>query len=230
MPTFSSQVSIIIPVLNEATLLQEALEQLMTQVEQAEVLVVDGGSTDGSLQLAQSYCRVLAAKSGRGEQCNAGVRASRGNWLLFLHADTRLPQGFLQEMKRIAQRGGQAGAFPLWIEGRHGLLPLLSWGTNWRTRWRNIVLGDQACFIRRQLFERLGGFPNLAMMEDYAFSLLVKQQGIRWHLAKKAVRTSGRRWQQEGFWRTWWLFRRLFYQFHHHPDFARMLKNYPPIR
>ncbi len=159
-----------------------------------------------------------------------GVRNSSGDWLLFLHLDTTLPSSFLRDMATLAQRNCQAGAFRLQIEGNSLWLRLLSWGANWRTKYRNIALGDQACFVKRDLFERLGGFPELPMMEDYAFSLKVKQARIRWRLAPSVVCTSGIRWQQQGFWRTWWLFRCLFYQFHHHPDFLIMLKKYPPSR
>jgi rSAM/selenodomain-associated transferase 2 len=222
--------SIVLPALNEAAAIAPALARLRAQAPQAELLVVDGGSTDGTPALAAPHARVLASAPGRARQLNLGARESRGDWLLFLHVDTALPDGFPRELERAARRGCEAGAFRLRIAGRHPLLPLLAWSANLRTRWRHVALGDQALFCTRRLFEAQGGFPDLPLLEDYVFTLRLRRAGIPLCLARTAVVTSGRRWEQRGFWRTWWQFRRIYWQFRRRPDFQRLRAGYEDVR
>lgn len=204
--------SIVIPALDEAAGIVAALERLRHQAPRAGRIVVDGGSTDGTAALAAPLARVIAAPRGRAAQLNAGARAATGDWLLFLHADTRLPDGFADEPARAAAAGCAAGAFRLRIEGRHPLLPALAWGANLRTRLRHVALGDQALFCTRALFEARGGFPALPILEDYAFTLDLRRAGIPLYLSPLAATTSGRRWDTQGFWRTWWRFRRIYWR------------------
>jgi rSAM/selenodomain-associated transferase 2 len=222
--------SIVLPVLNEARTVQSALQRLCVQAPEAELLAVDGGSTDGTAELAAAHCRVLQGPRGRAHQMNLGAQHSRGAWLLFLHADTRLPDGFQAELARAAALGFQAGAFRLRIVGCHPLLPLLAWGATLRTRWRRVALGDQALFCTRGLFEARGGFPPLPMLEDYAFTLGLRRAGIPLYLARTAVETSGRRWNERGFWRTWWQFRRIYWEYHRSADLQRLRAGYEDVR
>jgi rSAM/selenodomain-associated transferase 2 len=222
--------SLILPALNEASLVQGALARLEAQAPDAERILVDGGSSDGTALLAAPHARVIVASRGRAVQMNRGAEASNGDWLLFLHLDTRLPDGFPAEVARAAVLGFKAGAFRLRIAGRHPLLPLLGWGATLRTRVRGIALGDQALFCSRALFQSQGGFPALPLMEDYAFTLGLRRAGIPLYLARTAVVTAGRRWDEEGFWRTWWRFRRFYHRFGREPELARLAREYRDVR
>lgn len=226
----AGSLSIVLPALNESGRIVGALERLRAQAPGAELILVDGGSQDGTAALAAPLCRVLHSPPGRARQLNAGAQASAGRWLLFLHVDTRLPDGFPAELERAEARGYQAGAFPLRIVGRHPLLPLLGWGATWRTRWRGIALGDQALFCTRVLFEARRGFPELPILEDYAFTVGLRRAGVPLYLARRAAETSGRRWDERGFWRTWWQFRRIYWQARHRPDYARLRAGYEDVR
>lgn len=228
-----ASLSIVLPALNEAGAIAAALQRLHAQAPEAELLVVDGGSTDGTAEVASRAVpgvRVLSAPRGRALQLNAGARAARGDWLLFLHVDTQLPDGFQAGLTRAAQRGRAVGAFRLSIAGRHPLLPLAAGWANLRTRFTHIALGDQALFCTRALFEARGGFPALPILEDYTFTRDLRQDGIPLHMARLAVRTSGRRWDTQGFWRTWWQFRRIYAQARRTPDHAALRASYEDIR
>lgn len=170
-----------------------------------EVILVDGGSTDGTAMLARPLCdKVLAAPRGRGLQMNAGARAAAGEALVFLHVDTALPPGadvlVLQALRHAAW-----GRFDVRIEGRHPLLGVVAWAMNLRSRLTGIATGDQAIFVRREAFP---GFPEIALMEDIAFSKAIKRAAAPACLRAK-VRTSGRRWEARGLWRTILLMWRL---------------------
>jgi len=150
--------------------------------------------------------------------------------VLFLHADTRLPDNFLAAIEAAERRGLHVGAFRLRIAGTHPLLPLSSLGANLRSRFRRIFLGDQAMFIRRELFHELGGFPVQPLLEDYAFSLRLKRRPIPFYLSPLKVETSGRRWEQAGFFRTWWQMRRIFRLYHRLGEVALPARLYRHLR
>jgi len=167
------------------------------------VIVVDGGSDDGTAGLAAGLCdRVMVAPRGRAAQMNAGAREARGDILLFLHADTRLPENFILE-KHVW------GRFDVRIEGRHPFLPVVAWAMNLRSRLTGIATGDQAIFVRREVFP---GFPELPLMEDVALSKAMKRR-TRPACLREKVTTSGRRWESRGVVRTvllMWQLRLLF--------------------
>jgi rSAM/selenodomain-associated transferase 2 len=228
-------VSIIIPTLNEAKDIAAALREARERAPEAELIVADGGSEDETVRLAEPFARVIAAPRGRASQMNAAAAQAQGDWLLFLHADTRLPAGFAEELARAARLGYRAGAFRLRIDGRHPLLPLLAWGATLRTRWRGIALGDQALFLEKRLFWGLDGFAPLALMEDYALALRLKREGIPLYLARLPVITSGRRWDELGFFRVWWRMRCHYWAFaRNEPRFekaaAAMRREYRDVR
>lgn len=209
------QLSIIIPVLNEAGVLPGLLDHLAPlQAQGAEMIVVDGGSEDGSQQIASGAgVQLVHSERGRARQMNAGASVAGGDILLFLHADTLLPTGAGQAIAAAIRSGGHAheyawGHFDVRIDGRLFMLRVVAGLMNWRSRLTGIATGDQAMFTTRLAFETAGGFPDQPLMEDIEISrrLLTLSRPIC--LAKK-VTTSGRRWETYGVWRTIWLMWRL---------------------
>ena len=214
----AQRLSVVVPALNEADGIRAALEALAPlRARGHEVIVVDGGSVDGTAQIAAPLCDVvLHAPRGRALQMNAGARAATGDVLVFLHADTRLPENiFIPE-------SALWGRFDVEIEGRHPLLKVVACAMNLRSRLTGIATGDQAIFVRREAFP---GFPEIALMEDVAFSKAMKRRAAPACL-RDTVLTSGRRWESRGVLRTvllmWRL--RLMYFLGAHPD--RLAKIY----
>jgi len=171
------------------------------------VIVVDGGSTDGTAELAVGLSdRLLKSAKGRAVQMNAGAGAASGDALLFLHADTRLPANADRDVLAALERAAW-GRFDVRIEGRHPLLPVVAAAMNLRSRLTGIATGDQAIFVRREAFR---GFPEIPLMEDVAFSASMSERPAC--LRQKAL-TSGRRWERSGVLRTvllMWLLRFLY--------------------
>ena len=202
--------SIIMPVLDEAPQIAGRLKPLQAlRTDGVELVVVDGGSADATAQLAGALAdRVLVAARGRAAQMNAGAAASRGRVLLFLHADTTLPQSAVQAVLTAIGAGASWGRFDVRIDGRHPLLRIVEGTMNWRSRLTGIATGDQAIFVRREIFETLGGYANLPLMEDIALSSALKKLAPPACL-RETVITSGRRWESRGVLRTvllmWWL-------------------------
>lgn len=196
--------SIIVPTLNESERLLAHLVALQPfRRRGAEVIVVDGGSTDGTPALAAPWVDAVSSTDrGRAAQMNAGANMARGDVLLFLHADTRLPQSadLLIATELVDQEWGW-GRFDVTIEATHPLLRVVAWLMNWRSRLTGIATGDQAIFVRRRIFETTGGFPELALMEDIALSRSLKCTGRPLCLRERAI-TSGRRWEKQGVLRT----------------------------
>ena len=192
-------VSIIVPALDEARAIAATLSALAPlRAAGAEVIVVDGGSRDATREIAAPLCdRVLAAPRGRAAQMNAGARECRGAILLFLHADTRLPQGALDAIECALARRHAWGRFDVRIEGKSPLLAVVAFFMNLRSRLTGIATGDQAIFARREAFERIGGFPPIPLMEDVAISKALKTISRPACLADR-VTTSGRRWESRG--------------------------------
>ena len=197
-----SDISVIIPVLNDAEALDLALSstQGCTGVER---IVVDGGSSDESAKVAQSRgVRVLHSPTGRARQMNRGAEVAEGTFLLFLHADTRLPEGFDHHVRRILTESGvAAGAFQLQIDAPSARLGLIERAANWRSRYLQMPYGDQAIFLRAELFREIGRFSDLPIMEDFQLIRRLKGRG-RIVIAPAAVVTSARRWKQLGALRT----------------------------
>jgi len=219
------KLSIVIPALDEAAIIRRSLEALLPlRMRGHEVIVVDGGSCDGTPEIARLLCdRVVSAPGGRAAQMNAGARLATGGALVFLHADTRLPPG--GEDRILASLGKRLwGRFDVEIEGRHPFLKVIARSMNLRSRLTGIATGDQAIFVRREAFD---GFPEIALMEDVAFCKAMKRRGPPACLRAR-VRTSGRRWERRGVLRTvllmWRL--RLRYFFGADPDeLARLYRS-----
>lgn len=197
--------SIIIPTLNEEQVLGKTLARLEDQnnSEVIEVIVVDGGSSDTTLALAESGgCRTIASAKGRGRQMNAGAAAARGEVLLFLHADTLLPDNFSQLiLDAVCRPSFAAGAFSLAIDSPARSLATIAWFANLRSRVLQLPYGDQALFVNKSMFDAIGGFPEMAIMEDFVFIRKIKKAGKIIILSER-VMTSARRWQNIGILRT----------------------------
>lgn len=224
---------VIVPALNEARGIEatlRALQSLRVEHPDTRVIVVDGRSSDDTVRRARALADdVITTSPGRARQMNAGAacvaRMSGGaatassDVLLFLHADTRLPQGAAAAMRSATAaacakggRGGDRsrlwGRFDVRLSGAHPLLRLVEFMMNLRSRWSGIATGDQAIFVRRDTFERLGGFADIALMEDVEFSRRAKRLS-RPACLSATVETSSRRWEQGGVLRTIWLMLRL---------------------
>jgi rSAM/selenodomain-associated transferase 2 len=199
------------PVLEEAPGIEAALAALQPMRGRgAEILVVDGGSRDGTPELAAAGAdRVLASAPGRAAQMNAGARQARGAVLLFLHADTALPGDADRRVRWALADGRRAwGRFDVRLSGRHPALRVIEAAMNARSRWTGIATGDQALFVARPLFEAVGGFPDIPLMEDVALAARLRRHG-RPACLRARVTTSSRRWERDGIARTvllmWWL-------------------------
>jgi rSAM/selenodomain-associated transferase 2 len=205
------EISIIIPVLNEAGYILQTLSTL--QVLRAagnEVVVVDGGSEDGTVSISRPLSdQVIKAPRGRSRQMNAGAKAASGEIFLFLHADTCPPQNgdrlISDALKRYDQEWGR---FDIRLSGTQPLLRIVECLMNWRSRLTGIATGDQGIFVKRKLFEAVGGFPDIDLMEDVALSKILKRFGPPLCLRER-VMTSSRRWEKNGILRTVLLMWRL---------------------
>ncbi len=194
-----TQISIIIPVFNEASIIQETLKHLKDE-SNTEVIVVDGGSQDQTVKLVQGLgVKVIhCSTKGRANQMNFAAENAIGEILLFLHADTYLPSGYQDLIKEaLSQPKTIAGAFELAIAGQQPLLRWVEAIVNLRSRFFSLPYGDQALFIKASIFVETGGFPNLPIMEDFEFIQRLKRLG-KITIVSAAVLTSGRRWQTLG--------------------------------
>jgi len=203
-PGAAPPLSIVVPVLNEAAQITRTLAQLAPLRQRgAQVIVVDGGSTDATVGLAQPLAdHVLCdAPRGRARQMNAGAAAARGAVLLFLHADTLLPAHADRLVLQAVASGAQWGRFDVRIEGRARMLRVVAALMNLRSRWTGIATGDQAIFVRRDTFVALGGFADQPLMEDIELSRRLRRRS-RPACLRERVTTSGRRWETRGVWRT----------------------------
>lgn len=223
-----SRLSIIVPTLDEAAGIAACLERLRPLRDRgAEVVVADGGSADGTAAIAAPLADgVIAAPRGRASQMNAGAAASRGDTLLFLHADTRLPDDADRlVLEGLAASGRPWGRFDVAIEGRPAMLRVVAACMNARSRLTGIATGDQAIFVRRAAFDSAGGYPDIALMEDIALSKALKRIGPPLCLRSRAL-TSGRRWERHGTLATILLMWRLRLAYFLGADPARLAKRY----
>ena len=196
-------ISIIIPVLNEAEIIQETIKRLQVNSD-VEIIVVDGGSKDKTVEIVkQSNIKLVISKqAGRSNQMNYGAAIAKGDILLFLHADTQLPPNYPQLIKQtLSQPNVIAGAFELAIDSPQKSLRVIETLVNWRSRFLSLPYGDQALFLKQKTFSKVGGFPNLPIMEDFELIEKLKHQGKIALVAAKVI-TSPRRWQKLGVFKT----------------------------
>lgn len=198
------KLSIIVPVLNEAPTLPLLLERLLRlQRHGCEIIIVDGGSTDESAAIVQcAGFALVRSVPGRARQMNAGAARASGTVLLFLHADTQLPEGVGVLIEQALSSGRTNwGRFDVRIAGRPAMLRMVAAMMNLRSRLTGIATGDQAMFVTRATFDAVGGFPDQPLMEDIALSARLRQTA-RPACIERCVTTSGRRWESRGVWRT----------------------------
>lgn len=196
------RISVIIPVLNEATTIAATLDAVLG-LNPHEVIVADGGSVDHTGEIAAGFgIPVFTAERARALQMNCGAAHATGDVLLFLHADTRLPHSAFRDIAAALENPRYVGGrFDLELDGKHWMLPVIGALINCRSRATQVGTGDQAIFVRRETFMRLGGYPDIALMEDIALCRSLKRQGQLASLRSRVV-TSARRWESEGVWRT----------------------------
>ncbi len=206
--TDQPSLTIIIPTLNEIERLPALLAGLRDRFAPAWVVVADGGSSDGSQEFAQTFCdahpdrfRLVRSAPGRAHQMNRGAALVSSGWMLFLHADTRLPASAGRRLTDAWGAGCRWGRFDVRFDTAHRALRLVAWCMNARSHWTGIATGDQAIFVRAETFAAVGGYPPIPLMEDIALSKLLRAHA-RPCRVRTPVITSARRWRQGGVMRT----------------------------
>ena len=204
-PVITPVVSIIIPTLNESDIIIAKLQSLQYLRPECELILVDGGSRDGSVDLAREWVdQLIVSPAGRAKQMNAGAAVASAELLFFLHLDTAIPRDLLALLPTQDDGCDYWGRFDVAIDGQHWMLPVIAFFMNIRSRVTGIATGDQGIFMSRSLFTKVGGFPNQPLMEDIEISRRLLQEK-RPYCIKQKVKTSGRRWEEKGAFRTIWL-------------------------
>lgn len=214
--------TVIIPVLNEAP----HIEKLLAPLADSDVIVVDGGSDDNTLALLASFnAKVIPGSKGRARQMNVGAAKATGDILIFLHADTELPEGWEKELRDFADSRKVWGRFNVQFDETSPAFSVIAFMMNWRSRLTGICTGDQAIFIRRTVFDKLNGFADIPLMEDIDISRRLRRECWPYCVPGNAT-TSARRWRARGLIRTilhmWWY--RLQYFFGVSPE--KLVKSY----
>jgi rSAM/selenodomain-associated transferase 2 len=219
--------SVVMPALNEAAGIEATLQALQPlRARGVEIVLADGGSSDGTAERAAPWVDAVApSPRGRAVQMNAGAARARSGVLLFLHADTHLPPLADLLVQQAVAGGAHWGRFDVRIEGRPWMLRVVAALMNLRSRLTGIATGDQAIFVTREAFERIGGFPLQPLMEDIELSRRLKRIGPPACLRAR-VCTSGRRWEQRGVWRTIFLMWRLRWRYWRGEPAARLAEAY----
>ena len=223
------QISFIIPTLNEVAVLAQTLASLRQSTEalNSEIILIDGGSKDQTIAIAAPFTdRIIQTKAGRALQMNAGAQIAQGEWLMFLHADTLLPQNIESIWRDKIMPAKQAwGRFDVRLSGSHPHLRLVAHLMNLRSKMTGIATGDQAIFVRRALFQTIGGYAQIPLMEDVELSKRLKRLSRPLCIGSPLV-TSSRRWEQRGIWRTILLMWKLRFLYFLGVSPSRLVKQY----
>ena len=199
---FMPELSIIIPCLNEQKGIALFIHELQKLRPQCELILVDGGSGDKTVQIAEPFVdHLIHSPCGRAQQMNAGAKKASSNVLIFLHADTFLPDDAVSQIQQALQDGYRWGRFDIRLIGGHWFLPVISYFMNLRSALSGITTGDQALFIDKSLFQQVGYYPNIAIMEDIALAKNLKKHGKPFRVYS-CVHSSARRWVQSGVYKT----------------------------
>ena len=194
------RLSVIIPTLNEESTITGLLVDLAPlRAKGHEVILVDGGSTDRTLDSAGAGVdRIIRSERGRALQMNAGAQDADGDVLWFLHADTRVPDGAAEAITRACTKGQLWGRFDVSLSGSHWLLGVVARMMNLRSRITGVASGDQGIFVRRETFRAAAGFPSIPLMEDIALSKTLRHHSPPACIRQPRLQTSSRRWEQRG--------------------------------
>ncbi len=195
------RISVIIPILNEAKILEKTLSQLQPELGPHELIVVDGGSTDASVRIAEEYGKVVRSERGRAKQLNTGAAVATGDILIFLHADIWLESGALSAVETAISSGYVGGGFRQKIDGEKVLYRLIEIAGNIRGRYLKVFYGDSGIFLSRTNFEKIGGFPEVPILEEMEFSKGLQRLG-KTTLLTPHIHISARRWEARGVLRT----------------------------
>ncbi len=191
-------ISIIVPVLNEEQIIKDFLKQLSLLSGNFEVIVVDGGSTDQTVQAVSSFAKVICTNTGRANQMNQGAKVAKGDIFLFLHADTFLPSRAIEAIeKALSNQNIIGGRFKIFLDNKRLIYKIIALGINFRDRITSGFTGDQAIFVRKKVFEEMGGFKDFPIMEDLDFARRLKRFGKVVRIPLK-VTSSARRWEKKG--------------------------------
>ena len=193
--------SIIIPILNEAKILEKTLSRLQPELAGHELIIVDGGSNDASVCIAEKYGRVLISVRGRAKQLNAGAAAAGGDILLFLHADVWLEPGAISAVERALSCGYVGGGFRQKIDGKNVLYRAIEIAGNLRGEYLKVFYGESGIFLARSDFQQIGGFPDVPILEEIEFSKRLRSLG-KTTLIEPCIHLSARRWESNGIVRT----------------------------
>ena len=225
------KISIIIPTYNEESTIERLMETLEPLNERCEILFVDGGSTDGTLALLKDRYPVIQSPKGRAKQMNKGAEESSGDVLFFLHCDSEVPATALEEIETVMKKY-RAGCFGIAFHSKHFFMWTCRVISNHRIKDRKVMFGDQGIFIDRELFFEAGMFPNLPIMEDYQFSLTLKEMGVKLGIAKHRIYTSDRRFPKKTFpkLKVMWKMNRLRKMYRDGVPIDRISKMYRDVR
>jgi rSAM/selenodomain-associated transferase 2 len=227
MPQALPRLSIVIPVLNEAGCLQTLLESLQPfRDEGHEIIVVDGGSKDDTVEKAEGLAdQVLASPAGRARQMNAGANSANGDVLWFLHVDSIVPSQADSLIVNALSEGKPWGRFSIRLSGKRWLLRVIEFSMNLRSRLSGIITGDMGIFCRASLFRHVGGYPDIPLMEDIAFSRLCRKVSRPVTISEPLI-TSSRRWEEQGIMRTVFTMWRLRLAYFLGTDPVRLARRY----
>jgi len=226
------RISIVIPVYNESQNLSQLFDVLDVFKDQCEIIFVDGGSQDSTLDRInqRGYAGIVSKEKGRANQMNEGAVTVTGGVLWFLHGDSIPPTTALHQIEEVLAKGHQIGCFGIRFASRHPHMKICGFLSNLRVKLRNIAFGDQGIFIQRPLFEALSGYASLPLMEDYQLSMDVKKRGLKIGMTKGKITTSERRFVANGRLRTMWMMQVLQHKFRRGKDIEEIAQIYETMR
>jgi len=196
-------IDIIIPVLNEEKILTEETRYYQTLKSRARIIFVDGGSTDRTVAIAQEYGEVVSCSTGRAVQKNRGVEETQAEYLLFLHVDALIDDHALECIDRVLSQGSIGGCLTMHIQDKGSIFRIYEWAVNFRARVFGIIDGDLGIFVRRDVFDQVGGFDLLPVMEDLTFARKLCKIGPI-SVLQEFIHVSSRKWHERGFIRTFY--------------------------